>query len=90
MTVFGKQAENCEKYLKKGRLVGVQGRIRTGGYTNKDGAKVYTTDVIAQRVRFLSGKNDGGKSTVGEAAEDLPEAPEGGYATLDEDEDIPF
>ena len=56
VTVFGKQAENCEKYLKKGRLVGVQGRIRTGGYTNKDGAKVYTTDVIAQRVRFLSGK----------------------------------
>ncbi len=53
ITVFGKQAENCEKYLAKGRMAAVQGRLQTGSYTNKDGAKVYTTDVVADRVEFL-------------------------------------
>lgn len=53
VTVFGKQAENCERFLAKGRLVGVQGRLQTGSYTNKDGATVYTTDVVADRVEFL-------------------------------------
>ena len=53
VTVFGKQAENCEKYLAKGRLVGVQGRLQTGSYQNKDGATFYTTDVVADRVEFL-------------------------------------
>lgn len=51
--VFGKQAENCEKYLAKGRLVGIQGRLQTGSYEKTDGSKVYTTDVIAERVEFL-------------------------------------
>ena len=50
---FGKQAENCEKYLQKGRLVAVQGRIQTGSYKNKEGQTVYTTDVVADRVEFL-------------------------------------
>lgn len=53
VTVFGKSAENCEKYLKKGRLCAVQGRLQTGSYTAKDGSKVYTTDVMAERVEFL-------------------------------------
>lgn len=53
ITVFGKQAETCEKYLKKGRLVGVQGRLQTGSYQNKNGDTVYTTDVVASRVEFL-------------------------------------
>ncbi len=53
IVVFGKQAENCEKYLSKGRLAAVQGRIQTGSYTNKDGNKVYTTEVVAERVQFL-------------------------------------
>lgn len=52
ITVFGRQAENCEKYLKKGRLVGITGRIQTGSY-EKDGVKIYTTDVVADRVEFL-------------------------------------
>lgn len=51
--VFGRQAENCEKFLSKGRLVGIQGRIQTGSYKNKNGDTVYTTDVIADRVEFL-------------------------------------
>ena len=53
ITVFGRQAENCEKYLKKGRMVGVTGRIQTGSYTNRNGDKVYTTDVVADRVEFI-------------------------------------
>lgn len=53
ITVFGKQAENCEKYLAKGRLVAIEGRLQTGSYQNKDGVTVYTTDVIASRVQFL-------------------------------------
>ena len=56
VTVFGKQAENCEKYLAKGRLVGVQGRLQTGSYTNKDGQKVYTTDVIVEEQEFAESK----------------------------------
>ena len=62
VTAFGRQAENCEKFLAKGRLVGVQGRIQTGSYTNKDGRTVYTTDVVADRVEFLEwgNKNDSG------------------------------
>ena len=51
--VFGKQAENCEKYLAKGRKVAVQGRLQTGSYEDKDGKRVYNTDVIAERVEFL-------------------------------------
>ena len=53
VTVFGRQAENCERFLKKGRLAGIQGRLQTGSYTDKNGNTVYTTDVIAERVEFL-------------------------------------
>lgn len=53
VTVFGKQAENCDRFLKKGRLVGVQGRLTTGSYQDKNGNRVYTTDVNADRVEFL-------------------------------------
>lgn len=53
ITVFGKQAENCDKYLSKGSKVGIIGRIQTGSY-EKDGQRVYTTDVVANNVEFLS------------------------------------
>lgn len=58
VVVFGKTAEICERYLAKGKLVAVQGRVKTGSYTNKEGQKVYTTDVIASNVEFLSPKNE--------------------------------
>ncbi|MDD7511033.1 MAG: single-stranded DNA-binding protein [Peptostreptococcaceae bacterium] len=51
---FGKQAENCERFINKGSQVAVQGRIQTGSYQNKNGDTVYTTDIIADRVQFLS------------------------------------
>lgn len=87
ITVFGKQAENCEKYLKKGRLVGIQGRLQTGSY-DKDGHKVYTTDVIADRVEFLGGSE---KSTTPAAAPEPEKEPEyapDGFEHVEED--IPF
>ncbi len=52
IVVWGKMAESCANYLAKGRLVGIQGRIQTGSY-EKDGTKVYTTDVVASQVEFL-------------------------------------
>jgi single-strand DNA-binding protein len=91
VTVFGKQAENCERYIFKGSLVGVQGSIKTGSYKNKDGATVYTTDIIANRVEFLGSKSDGksrgGTANTGGGAEGPPE---GGYAAMDDDDGIPF
>lgn len=54
---FGRQAENMQKYLAKGRQIAVEGRIQTESYTNKDGQKIYTTDVIANRVEYLSPSN---------------------------------
>ena len=53
---WGKQAENIQKYLDKGSLVSVQGRIQTGSYTNSQGSIVYTTDVVAENVQFLNTK----------------------------------
>ena len=52
IVAFGKTAELCEKFLVKGRLVGIQGRIQTGSY-EKNGQRIYTTDVVADRVEFL-------------------------------------
>ena len=56
-TAFGKTAEFAEKYLHKGTKVTLSGRIQTGSYTNKDGNKVYTTDVIVEEVEFAESKN---------------------------------
>lgn len=84
VTVFGKQAENCEKYLAKGRLVAIEGRLQTGSYQNKDGATVYSTDVMANRVQFLEFGNkqqSDGQTNVQEAMPDSFEAVEG---------DVPF
>ena len=53
---WGKQAENIANYLDKGSLVAVEGRIQTGSYTNSQGNKVYTTDVVAESVQFLNTK----------------------------------
>ena len=59
ITVWGRQAETCDRYLSKGRQVAVLGRIQTGSYKNREGATVYTTDVVADRVEFLSSGNGG-------------------------------
>src|SRR5699024_1669475 len=55
--VWRKQAENVSNFLNKGSLVGVEGRIQTGSY-EKDGQRVFTTDVVADSVQFLESKKD--------------------------------
>ena len=83
VVVFGKSAENCEKYLTKGSKVLVKGRIQTGSY-EKDGRTVYTTDVIADNyggVEFLSAKSQ-------ETTPAAQEAP-AGFSAM-QDEEIPF
>ena len=83
IVVFGKQAENCEKYLSKGKKVGITGHIKTGSY-EKDGRKVYTTDVIADRIEFLTPLNQ--DATAPQSYDsDVPQ----GFEAID-DEDIPF
>lgn len=85
---FGKQAENCEKYLAKGRLVAIMGRIQTGSYEKQNGERVYTTDVIADRVQFLEWGEDKAKSQ----APQKPTAPQQeefhGFSKVEDD--LPF
>ncbi|MEE0919825.1 MAG: single-stranded DNA-binding protein [Lachnospiraceae bacterium] len=59
---FGKAGEFAEKYFRKGTKIAVTGRIQTGSYTNKDGVKVYTTDVVVEEQEFAESKNSNGNS----------------------------
>lgn len=56
---FGKNAEFAEKYLKQGTKIAIVGRIQTGSYTNKDGNKVYTTDVVVEEHEFCESRQGG-------------------------------
>ena len=91
--VFGKGAEFAEKYLQKGTKIVVTGRIETGSYTNKDGQKVYTTNVVVEEQEFAESKaasqgNGGGyqnagsnNSTSGDGFMNIPDGV---------DEELPF
>ena len=57
---FGRSGEFAEKYLHKGTKIAITGRIQTGSYTNKDGVKVYTTDVVVEDQEFAESKNSAG------------------------------
>ena len=63
IVVWRKQAENCKNYLTKGSQVAIDGRIQTRNYDDKDGKKVYVTEVVADNVQFLGGKGSNGGST---------------------------
>ena len=82
ITVWRGQAENCAKYLAKGRLVAVSGRIQTGSYETPDGQRRYTTEVVADEVRFLEW---GEKKKQEQVQEDIP-----GFAPYENDEELPF
>ena len=74
---FGKSAEFVEKYLLKGTKMAVTGRIQTGSYTNRDGVKVYTTEVVVEEQEFAESKNAqsaGSGSTSGNTGADRREA----------------
>ncbi len=83
---FGKAAEFAEKYLTKGMKIAVTGRIQTGSYTNKEGQKVYTFDVVTENQEFCESKNASGKAGAGAGAgnDSFINVPEG------VDEALPF
>lgn len=94
IVVWRKQAENCKNYLAKGSQVAIEGRIQTRNYDDKDGKKVYVTEVIADNVQFLGtkGQNQGGNSVAfNDTATpyDFDSAPEGKQTTTDVSSD-PF
>lgn len=85
IVVWGKMGENCANYLAKGRLVGVHGRIQTGSY-EKDGTRVYTTDIVANNVEFLEwGDKDSSSNNNNSTWDSGIE----GFHPVD-NEDIPF
>lgn len=93
VVVWGKLAENCGKYLDKGRQVYVEGRLQTRSWDDKDGQKKYSTEIVATTVTFLGSAGDGegggnrggGSSSNNEGFEDFGPEP-----SFDSSEDIPF
>lgn len=99
---FGRQGEFAEKYLKQGTKVCLDGRIQTGSYTNKDGNRVYTTDVVCENIEFAESKaaasgnggfNGGNGGYQQPAGRPTPEAATDGFMNIAdgvEDEGLPF
>jgi single-strand DNA-binding protein len=81
IVAFGKGGEFAEKYLKKGMKVLITGRIQTGSYTNRDGVKVYTTDIVAEDQEFCEKKEDAERPAPADA---------NGFMNVPDDDDLPF
>ena len=85
---FGKVAEFAEKYLRQGTKIAITGRIQTGSYTNKDGQKIYTTDVVVEEHEFAESKgaSAGNNGTTQRAADS------DGFMNIPDDigEELPF
>lgn len=90
---FGKAAEFAEKYLKQGTKIAVTGRIQTGSYTNKEGQKVYTTDVIVEEHEFAESKGSSSNGVSQNTSRPAPSQAIGdGFMSIPEglDEELPF
>ena len=98
---FGRAGEFAERYLRKGTKIAVTGRIQTGSYTNKDGQRVYTTDVVVEDQEFAESKGNGGGFNTGSSNDGgfapegfAPAAPEAGSGFMNIpdgiDEELPF
>ena len=86
---FGKNGEFAEKYLKKGMKIAVAGRIQTGSYTNQEGQKVYTTDIVVEEHEFCESKGTGESNTA--PAPSYPTDSDGFMNIPDGiDEELPF
>lgn len=97
--VFGKSAEFAEKYFRQGLRISVSGRIQTGSYTNKDGVKVYTTEVVVEEQEFAESRreqdqNNYGQNNFGRNQNDHGEGSPGGdgFVNIPDgiDEELPF
>ena len=84
IVAFGKAGEFAEKYFKKGTKLVVSGRIQTGSYTNKDGQKVYTTEVVAEDQEFAESKRSESDTQPAESNDGFMNLPEG------IEDDLPF
>lgn len=86
---FGRAAEFAEKYLRQGTKIAVSGRIQTGSYTNRDGHKAYTTEIVVDEQEFAEGKNAGSGSSHPQQA---PETDPDGFMNIPEgiEEEMPF
>lgn len=90
VSYFGRQAEVCGQYLKKGSQIYVEGSIRTRKYTDKDGVEKYATEIRGDRMQMLGGKQDGTGQRQSNPKQSKPaEQPSGGNFN-DFDDDIPF
>ncbi len=93
---FGRSGEFAEKYLHKGTKIAVTGRIQTGSYTNKDGVKVYTTDVVVEDQEFAESKNAsqqaGDDYAPAGRTQSAPMAAGDGFMNIPDgiDEELPF
>ena len=90
---FGRQAEFAERYLRQGTKMLVTGRIQTGSYTNKDGVKVYTTDIVVEEQEFAESKNSQGDAGFQSTSRPMPSAAAGdGFMNIPDgiDEELPF
>ena len=87
--VFGRSAEFAEKYFRKGMQVVISGRIQTGSYTNKDGVKVYTTEVIVEEQEFAESKA-ASQQNQNNASDSVPSSD--GFMNIPDgiDEELPF
>lgn len=87
---FGKNGEFAEKYLHKGTKIIIVGHIQTGSYTNRDGQKVYTTDVAVDEQYFAESKNAGQQNTG--MAQPAPQADSDGFMQIPDgiDSELPF
>lgn len=92
---FGRSGEFAEKYLHKGTKIAITGRIQTGSYTNKDGVRVYTTDVVVEDQEFAESRNasaaNGGYAPA-ERNDSAPAAAGDGFMNIPDgiDEELPF
>ena len=86
---FGKTAEIVEKHFFKGGQIGLSGRINTGSYTNKEGQKIYTTDVAVDSVEFVGSRQDNGSGAAAEKPS--AKADDDGFLNIpDSVDDLPF
>ena len=91
ITVFGKSAENAANYLAKGNMCAINGRINTGSYTKDDGTKIYTTDVLANRVEFIGSKNNSNNNNSAQkGVDDIFQPAEDIFQPIGDEDDIPF
>lgn len=89
---FGKLAEFAEKYFYKGLKLIVRGRIQTGSYTNRDGVKVYTTDIIVESHEFAESKRTSEQNSNAPISNDVPAVGSDGFMNIPDglDEELPF